>query len=369
MNDIPTISEIYDKIIQDFENNLNTNLQSWGRYFIKAYAMVVAGWMYMLFVKNYFVYRNMLPDTADSTKNGGTLERWGLIKLNRLPFKATQGKYIIEGSATIGSVIPVNRIFTSERNGQNYRIEQDYTFQNEVGSFEVKSFEGGEAVRLSVGEKLTLTSPASGVNREFIVTQEVVEPLDAEPIEDYRAKVIESFRYKSRGGAAMDYKFWAFGVTGVRNTYPYTGATLPNVVLYIESQTGNGIASPALINDVKNYVEGPGRRPLGIKVNYLSVYLNNIIIDIDGGAQITTSDQMLITDNIREYLDKKRPFVESVNVAKNDVINTNEIIAIIQNTNSGVAMGNITVKFNNTQMVSYLLNKGEIPNLVAVNFN
>ena len=369
MNDIPTIKEIYDKIIQDFENNLNTTLQDWGRYFIKAYAMVVAGWMYMLFVKNYFVYRNMLPDTADSTKNGGTLERWGLIKLNRLPFKATQGKYMIEGNATIGSIIPAERVFSSEKNGQNYRIEQPYTFLGSTGQFEVKSFEGGEAVRLFDGDKLTLTSPVTGVEREFTIISETVEPLDAEPIEDYRAKVIEAFRYKSRGGAAMDYKFWAFNVTGVRNTYPYTGVFYPNVSLYIESQTGNGTASPALINDVKNYIEGPGRRPLGINVQYLSVTLINLVIDIDNGAQITTTDQTLITDNIKAYLDKKRPFVEAVNVAKNDVINTNEIIAIIQNTNSGVTMGNITVKFNASPYVSYLLNKGEIPNLTAINFN
>ncbi len=369
MQEIPTINEIYLKIIQDFENRLGVTLQSWGRFFIKAYAMVMAGWLYMLYVKNYYVYRNMLPDTADSTINGGTLERWGLIKLGRTPFKATEGKYIIEGIGDNGSTIPIDRTFTANGSGQTYMISAPFTFTPGNDSFEIISFEGGEIVRLAVGGKLTLTSPVLNVERSFTVVSEVQQPQDAEPLEDYRKKVIEAFRYIARGGAALDYKFWASQVAGVKNTYPYTGTPLPQVNLFIESQSGNGTASPSLINDVKNYVEGPGRRPIGIQVNYLSVFILDVQIDIVGGASITTSQQNTIIDNVNSYLESKRPFVQSVQLPQNDTISINEIIGVIQNSNPSVVLGNVTVSLSGINYVTYKLQKGEIPKLNVINFN
>lgn len=369
MNNIPSIQDIYLSIIQDFENRLGVNLQGWGRFFIKAWAMVMAGWFYMLFTKNYYVYRNMLPDTADSTSEGGTLERWGLIKLGRLPFNATSGKYIIKGVGENGSTIPSGRVFVGQSNSQNYTIEASFTFSSGVDSFEVRSFEGGEDVRLAIGAKVIMSSPVSGVEREFEVIAETQQPQDAEPLEDYRIKVIEAFRYRARGGAALDYKFWASQVAGVKNTYPYTGVPLPQVNLFIESQSGNGVASPSLINDVKNYVEGPGRRPIGIQVNYLSVFLMNVEVFISGGASMTPSEQSLIISNIESYLDSKRPFVQSVRLPQNDTLNVNEMISIIQNTNPSVVLGNVTVNFNGVNYVTYKLQKGEIPNLIGVNFN
>lgn len=331
--------------------------------------MVMAGWFYMLFVKNHFVYKNMLPDTADSTMNGGTLERWGLIKLNRLPFKATYGKYIIEGVGANGATIPTGRTFTSERNGQNYILNTTFTFQPNQNSFEITSLEGGEKVRLSAGDTLTLVSPALNVERTFTVILETVQPQDAEPIEDYRRKVIEAFRYRARGGAALDYKYWSSQIAGVKNTYPYTGSPLPQVNLFIESQSGNGTASPSLINEVKNHIEGPGRRPIGIQVNYLSVYLVNIQIYITGGLNMTSTEKQTITDNVNTYLEGKRPFVQSVNLPQNDTININEIIGIINNTNPSVVLGIISVTFNGYLTSTYKLDKGEIPNLVSINFN
>lgn len=368
MNNIPSVQDIYLSIIQDFENRLGVNLQGWGRFFIKAWAMVMAGWFYMLFTKNYYVYRNMLPDTADSTSEGGTLERWGLIKLGRLPFNATSGKYIIKGVGENGSTIPSGRVFVGQNNSKNYTIEASFTFSSGVDSFEVRSFEGGEDVRLALGAKVIMSSPASGVEREFEVIAETQQPQDSEPLEDYRIKVIEAFRYRARGGAALDYKFWASQVTGVKNTYPYTGTPLPQVNLFIESQSGNGTASPSLINDVKNYVEGPGRRPIGIQVNYLSVSIVNIDIEISGGSTLTNSEKSLIQSNIELYLDNKRPFVQSVNLPQSDTINVNEIITIIQNTNPTISLGNILVYADSSPFVTYKLNKGEIPNLSNINY-
>ena len=366
MNEIPTISEIYEKIINDYETRLSVSFPAWGRFYIRTHAAVNAAIFYMIFLRNHFVYRNMLPDTADTTANGGTLERWGLIVLGRLPFKATQGKYTITGIGDNGSVVPADTSFVSARNGEIYTNPVAFTFSMGSASFDVVSVNGGTDVRLVAGDKLELVSPIANIDREFTVTLEVTVPQDAEKIDLYRDKVLDAFRYQSRGGAAADYRFWADAVPGIREVYPYTGSPLPNVNLYIEASTGNGVPSPSLINDVKNVIEP--ERPLGIFVNYFPVYFVNLDITINNSSGLTTSEQTLITNDINDYLYNKRPFIQATDIVQNDIINKNEIIGIIQSTSPSVVFGNIDVLMNGVSQVSYMLGKGEIPYLNSLNF-
>lgn len=366
MNEIPTLKEIYSKIINDYETRLSVSFPAWGRFYIKSHAAVNAAIFYMIFLRNYFVYKNMLPDTADSTANGGTLERWGLIVLGRLPFKATQGVYTITGVGDNGTTIPVDTSFVCARNGEIYTNVVAFTFSSGNTTFDITSVNGGSDVRMVVGDELSLVSPIANVDREFTVVGEVTQPQDSENLDLYRDKVLDAFRYQSRGGAAADYRFWANSVAGVREVYPYTGIPLPNVNLFIEASTGNGVPSSALINDVKAVIEP--ERPLGIFVNYFPVFFVNTDITINNSVTLTTSEKTLITNDIISYLYNKRPFIQATDVVQNDIINKNEIIGVIQNTTPSVVFGNIDVLMNGVDQVSYMLGQGEIPYLNSINF-
>lgn len=368
MNQIPSISQLYQLILQDYQNQLGTNIPSWAKTIVRTFSAVYAAIVYSLYLRMNFVYRNMLPDTADSTADGGTLQRWGLLLLNRLPYSATQGRYIISGVGANGSTIPSGRQFTSSRNNTIFVNDTDFVFAPGQQSFEIRALTAGTSSRLSPGDTITIVSPVTGVENTFTVIMEMFEPTDAEPLESYREKLTFAFRYRSRGGAAVDYRFWGQQVTGVRQVYPYTGAPLPNVNLYVESETNNGIPSQALLNSLQAYVDV--RRPLGIYCHYLPVQPINISITINGGQSLTASDRIAIESSVATYLKQKRPYIEAVDGSnRNDVVYVNEVISLIQSLLPGVILGNINMYINGAIYPSYMLDMGRIPLLTQINYN
>lgn len=367
MNEIPTTEQIFAIIMADYQNRMGVNMPNFGRYFIRVFAMINAHLFYLLYVRLNFVYRNILPDTATTPQHGGSLYRFGLLYLQRLPYNATQGVYLIEGIGAVGSVIPAGRTFTNSRNSSIFTNDLEFTFAVGINQFQIRSLDAGTPARLMVGDTITIVSPVSGVENQFIVVSEITEPTDAEPIESYRNKIITAMRYRSRGGAAIDYRFWGMQVLGVRNVYPYTGATNPNINLYIESETNNGVPSPALLNDVENYIET--RRPMGNFASYLPVVLMNVDLYIQGATSLTVSDKQQIEDAVKQYLNAKRPFIQAIDGSyRNDRINLNEIISLIQGVKPSIYFGNISLEINNTSQTNYMLNNGQIPFLNSINY-
>ena len=66
------------------------------------------------------------------------------------------------------------------------------------------------------------------------VNQETETPLNSEDIEDYRAKILQSFRIEAQGGASGDYRLWSADGQGVEAVYPFTG-TPGQINLFIEA--------------------------------------------------------------------------------------------------------------------------------------
>lgn len=360
MNEIPTTDYLYALIMADFQNRMGTSLPNWGKYFIRVFAMVNAHLFYLFYVRMFFVYKNILPDTADSVSNGGSLERFGLLYLDRLPYNATQSIYEVQGVGITGSTIPSGRMFISQRNTVNYVNDSAFVFAPGVDSFNIRSLTSGVSTRLLAGDIITISSPVVGVNNSFVVISEVQEPTDSEPLESYRDKVVTAMRYRSRGGAAIDYRLWGMQVIGVRNIYSYTGLPLPNVNVYVESETNNGVPSPALLGDVDTYIET--KRPLGIEVNYLPCVQVIIDLYIQGALSLSVSDKQQIFDALNAYLCNKRPYIQAIDGSfRNDTININEIIAVIQSVKPSLYLGNIDLTVNGASQANYMLDLGNIP--------
>jgi len=360
MNEIPTTEHLYALIMADFQNRMGTSLPNWGKYFIRVFAMVNAHLFYLFYVRMFFVYKNILPDTADSVANGGSLERYGLLYLQRLPYNATQSVYEIQGVGITGSTIPSGRTFTTQRNTVNYINDSAFVFAPGVDSFNIRSLTSGTATRLLPGDQVNISSPVTGVENTFFVVSEVTEPTDSEPLESYRQKTITAMRYRSRGGAATDYRFWSIQVIGVRNAYPYTGVPLPNVNLFIESETNDGVPSLALLSDVEAYVET--KREMGVYINYLACTQVVIQLYIQGALSLTIADKQQIFTALKAYLYNKRPFIQAIDGSyRNDTININEIIAVIQSVKPSLFLGNIDMTVNGSSHVNYMLDLGNIP--------
>ena len=71
---IPKISDLRDRIKQDVEGKLNISIPSFGKSFLLTWIGVQAAKLKLFYLQLAKVQKNILPDTADSEIDGGTLE-------------------------------------------------------------------------------------------------------------------------------------------------------------------------------------------------------------------------------------------------------------------------------------------------------
>jgi len=206
---IPTFKQLYDDIIADLEAELNITIPIFGKSFLRAFAVVQASKQKLYYLSIANLQKNIFVDTAEPEALGGTLERYGRIKLGRSPYKSTPGSYQVSVTGDIGAVIPVNTTFkssdTSTNPGKLYVLDAEYTFVAGVNLIIVRALEGGLDSQLSIGDIVTSTSPIANAESKGAITNETIEPLAAETVEEYRAKAIQAYQLEPQGGAAADY--------------------------------------------------------------------------------------------------------------------------------------------------------------------
>lgn len=381
MNNTPTLMQLYAQVLADLEAQMNITIPLFGKSFLRALAMVQAGKLYLLYLRLAAVQKNVWVDTADSVANGGTLERFGFVKLGRYPFPATQGEYICTVNGSAGAVIQGGTQFISDDSSKNpgklFVIDQTYTLTGYLDEITLRALEAGDGSSLLVNDTLTSTVPIALVDSQVIVAVESVQPQAAEDLEDYRRKVIDSFRLLPQGGAPADYRLWASEVSGIVQTYPYTAAGVTNQVnLYIEGDTANGVPTGADIAAVQAAIEQPtatrpARKPVTDIVNYLPVTPRLIDIEIDWlGAAPSASIQALIQSAILDALSEIRPFVDSIDIVadRNDYFDTNSIIAIILGVQPGSVFGAVVMDVDGVPQNNITFVNGDIPQLGTITY-
>lgn len=391
MINIPTISQLYQNIKTSIETEFSITIPPFGKNFLRSFSQVLAGLLKLYYLAIAKLQKNIFVDTAEPEASGGTLERFGRVKLNRNPFAATAGQYTIEITGTIGAIIAASTTFKSNddstNSGKLYILDVAYTLVSTTDSINVRALEGGLDSRLIIGDELTVTAPIAGVNALGTVTAEVVIPLAAEDIEEYRQKVLDSYRLEPNGGAATDYRLWSFDAQGVEQVYPYAKSGAANEInLFIEatiadSTDGKGTPTQAILDAVEDVVEFDpdttkplnqrGRRPLGVfQVHYLPVTVREVDINITGFSGITAAIQATILAALEDAINDIRPFVAAADILadKNSILNTNLIIATILNARPGSVFGTITLEIDDVATSSYEFLFGNIPNLRNVTY-
>ena len=306
-----------------------------GKVFINAFAAVQTAKLMLIYNAIVFVKRNILPDTADSESKGGTLERFGLLKLGRLPFPAEAGEYNIRVSGSVGAIIPTGTTFKSLDGSTSpdklFVLDDPFEFTSSPATIKVRALDLGPEARLEVGDGLQLTAPISNVDSYQEVVTVEQSPTERESEDDYRDKTIESYRTEPQGGAKTDYKLWAIDATGVRRAYPYIkDGSAGTVQVYVEanpadSTDGNGTPTPAILSDVSDVIEFDpdttqpieerGRRPMTAIVETLAI--NPVSVDVD---IVNLSDPLLLTsigDAIKDLLFDIRPFIDGADDPNN----------------------------------------------------
>lgn len=390
MQTIPTTTELYNAVLADLEAQYNLSIPVFGKNFLRVLAGVQAAKLKLFYLSLANIQKNIFVDTAESETIGGTLERFGRVKLNRNPFPATAGQYTLQVTGTIGAVISAQTTFKSDDTSQNpgnlFILDAAYTLVATTDTITVRSLSTGIETKLAVGDTLTATAPIALVNKLAEVTAEIVEPSAAETIEDYRTKALDAYRLEPQGGAATDYRLWAADAQGVKQSYAYAkSGTDYQINLYVEatiadSIDGKGTPSALLLAEVEEVVEFDpddtrpdeerGRRPLQAIVNFLPVSIREVDIIINGLVGRNTDIENLIIDALTAEINKVRPFVSACDVLadKNDILDNNKIIATILNARPGSVFGAITLKVDSTIYSSFTFVKGFIPHVNSITF-
>lgn len=390
MRNIPTLNELYTDIISDLESQYSATISLVGKVFLRALAMVQAGKLKLFYLAIGLLQKNIFVDTADSESIGGTLERFGRIKLGRNPYPARAGVYVLKVTGSIGAVIKASTTFKSDDSSLNpgflFVIDNDYTLVATTDYITVRALTIGAESKLALLDTLTSTSPIALVNNPVTVYSITTEPLVAEDIEAYRLAIINSYRLEAQGGAATDYRLWSADAQGVRFVYPYAkSGAVCEVDLYIEatvadSTDGKGTPSAQLLLDVEAVVDRSpdtsldanerGRRPLQVIVHYLPVTIKTVDIVITGFTGITNDQKTLLLNAITDSINLIRPFIDAADdlVNRNDTIDNNKIIGVITTQIPGAIFSSVTISVNGVVVSIYNFTLGNIPYLNSITY-
>tara|TARA_R110001632_G_scaffold139861_2_gene255709 strand:- start:452 stop:1633 length:1182 start_codon:yes stop_codon:yes gene_type:complete len=388
---IPTTNQLYLDILTDLESNLGVSIPLFGKSFLRALAAVQTAKIKLIYLSLGDIQKNIFVDLADSTSIGGTLERFGVVKLGRLPFPATAGTYNVTITGEVGAVIPVNTTFKSNDNALSssklFILDNEYTLVSTTDTILLRALEAGLESQLNVGDNLTSTAPIALADSVVVVSQEVTIPLNSEDLEVYRKKCIEAFQTEPQGGAATDYRLWSADAQGVQRVYPYAKSGYANEIsLYVEatlsdSSDGKGTPTAQILSDVKDVVNfdpdtskplnDRGRRPLGVfNIDYLPVSVVNVDITITGYQDLTPEKQTAISSELTILISSIRPFVAGADVYENkqDVISTNNITYAIYEAVNNSIFSSVTVSVGGTDISSYAFELGEIPYFNTISY-
>lgn len=390
MRNIPTLNELYTDIISDLESQYSATISLVGKVFLRALAMVQAGKLKLFYLAIGLLQKNIFVDTADSESIGGTLERFGRIKLGRNPYPARAGVYVLKVTGSIGAIIKASTTFKSDDSSLNpgflFVIDNDYTLVATTDYITVRALTIGAESKLALLDTLTSTSPIALVNNPVTVYSITTEPLAAEDIEAYRLAIINSYRLEAQGGAATDYRLWSADAQGVRFVYPYAkSGAVCEVDLYIEatvadSTDGKGTPSAQLLLDVEAVVDRSpdtsldanerGRRPLQVIVHYLPVTIKTVDIVITGFTGITNDQKTLLLNAITDSVNFIRPFIDAADdlVNRNDTIDNNKIIGVITTQIPGAIFSSVTISVNGVVVSIYNFTLGNIPYLNSITY-
>ena len=391
MTTIPTLAELYNSIIADLEAELNVTISPIGRVFLRALAAVQAAKLKLVYLAIGFLQKNIFADTADSESRGGTLERFGRVKLNRNPFDAVAAEYTIQVTGTIGAVIQGETTFKSDDDSLNpgflYVLDNQYTLVTPTDTITLRALTAGMSSLLSLGDTLTATAPIALVDSAAEVIAILTNPQAAETLEEYRAKVIDAYRLEPQGGAASDYRLWSADAQGVRQSYAYSTSGQTNEVdVFVEATNadsipvGSGIPTPAILADVEAVIEFDpdttrplnerGRRPVQVIVNVAAITPVDIDIEVTGYIGLTPAIQAVLEASLTSYVGAIRPFVAGADVLANanDTINVNGIIFVIQNAINGANFSSVDLQVSSLSVPSQQFLGGDIPKINSITF-
>jgi uncharacterized phage protein gp47/JayE len=350
MKPIPSIKDINSNMSNDIRSRLNLTID----YLKKTYdalVLVLSAQFHLAYLFLSDIQDNIFPDKATTADQGGTLERQGLIYMNRNPFPDSIGSFKVSVIGVAGSVLRVNLTFKSNEGalnpGQLYILDSEYTLTGTGDEIEIRSIGAGVDYNLNIADNLTITEPVIGVDKTVTVSEVIVQPKAGETTELYRQAILNAIQLEPQGGSRADYRQWSSDAQGVRAIYPYvTDIDAGTIAIYVEatiadSTDGKGTPTPSILDEVEDVIEMDpditkplnerGRRPMQADPNIQSITLVPVDITITGLNDDSASVKSTIESSINDFLYDVRPFIAGADLRrnKNDILYSGKVQSVV----------------------------------------
>lgn len=377
MADIPTISQLQSEIEDDLRSELSITKTWFGKVLLRIISKVQAAKLKLYYLIIGEVLKNIFVDTATDEFYGGTLQRFGRVKLNRDPYPAVAGEYTLDVTGEVGGTINQGQTFKSTSSSINpdkiFSVKETVVLTGATGQIEVIALEPGTDAALQVGDELESTAPISLVDSIATVNSIDTTPVASEDLEDYRQLAIESFQLEPQGGAATDYRIWSADATGVRTVYPYTKyGEISTVQVFVEALPENsepgqpdGVPPESLLEDVEDVIEFDpdttkslnerGRRPVQTTVEVLAVIPIGVTITINDLSDKSSSVLSAITSALEDLFYTVRPYIPGADgTNQKDTLYLSAVIgSIYENIDESINFSNVVITIDSVDYAAY----------------
>jgi uncharacterized phage protein gp47/JayE len=385
MKPIPSIVELQQLLADDFRNKLDLSDDDLKKT-LNAFDLVVSAQLKLLYLFLSDIQNNVFPDTANTEDQGGTLNRMGMIYLNRLPFPDAIGVFNISVTGVIGSVLRADLTFKSNDDALNagklYVLDSAHTMVGTTDIIEVRSLGAGTSYNLAVGNNLTITEPVIGIDKTVTVSTVVTQPTAGETTENYREAILKAIQLEPQGGSKSDYRQWSTDAQGVRLVYPYVRDTDAGIVdVYVEatiadSTDDKGTPTSTILNEVLAVIEQDpdvtkpinerGRRPIQANVFALPISLLPVDVEITGLFDSSQSVKDVIESSITDMLYDVRPFISGADLLrnKNNILYSGKVQSVVTDSlSNGNFFNQLVLSVDGNAVVFYDFDLGNIPYL------
>lgn len=275
---IPSFTELQQFVVGVGRSLLPT--RDWSRYKTawKWFGAVNTG-VATLFAHLTQAKNDLLPDTASEPY----LSRWGKMRAKTAkPATPARGTSALRVTGTPGSVLKITDTLTHLASGLRFRLNEAEVIPA-GGSVDVDviAIDAGKKTRLTKDEVLTFDAPPAGVNEQAVIVVDLtLDGDDAEAIDAYRGRILDTFRRPPLGGAPPDYEQWATEVTGIATAYTYPTRPGLGAVDLVGLHAGRGtqrILTAGEVTALQAYVLA--KKPVGAEFRVLAV--SGVDVDVE----------------------------------------------------------------------------------------
>lgn len=253
---VPSVNQIRDQIITDYEQELGQAVPILPRAFIRVWATAVSGVLVLVYRFGLWVYRQIFAPTADIEALTRIGEQYNII---RAPAQTAILEALASGIDS--TVIPVGTLW--QWNGVVYTQTEPATIATGSATIEIETLVAGSAGNAEDTELISLVKPVPGVDSSAQVTATIQSGEDAESIEAYRDRIILRQQQQPQGGAIPDWVAWTLEVPGVTRAVVEKPAP-GDITVYALTGTDEATRQPdsGKRAEIETYISDLTRRPL-----------------------------------------------------------------------------------------------------------